>query len=71
MTKSAESKPKRQTFWPEDHENEPYRVYADGREFGIDYPTAQAAFRVAIAYKFEHPMIKYEVRQSGRFVGSI
>lgn len=42
--------------------NPGFRVYADGREFGIDYGTRQEAKNVASAFQRHHPAVRYTVR---------
>lgn len=51
-------------FDPETHN---YRVYADSREFGLDY-TRSTAYRLAFHYALMFPGIRYTVRDRlGRF----
>ncbi len=40
-----------------------YRVYADGREFGIDYATLADARRAKAAYAPDFPHVKYYIRK--------
>ena len=40
-----------------------YCVYANGQEFGIDYPTLEAARVVKAAYAPHWPHIKYYIRK--------
>ena len=40
-----------------------YRVYANGYEFGIDYPTIEAARAVKAAYAAYWPNVRYYVRK--------
>ena len=51
--------------------SQPFRIYADGREFGIDYETVDAAAAVALEYSRNFPTVTYELRQGGRFVMNI
>lgn len=40
-----------------------YRVYADGREFGIDYPTLAAARTDKARYAEHFPHVHYYIRK--------
>ena len=40
-----------------------YRVYANGREFGVDYPTLAAALKAKAAYDAHFPKIRYYIRK--------
>ena len=39
-----------------------YRVYGDGREFGLDYPNLAEARRVKELYAAEWPRTRYYIR---------
>jgi len=40
-----------------------YRVYADGREFGIDYRTLEAAREAKARYARYFPHVRYYIRR--------
>lgn len=40
-----------------------YRIYADGREFGIDYASLASARRIKAEYAAEFPLIRYYIRK--------
>lgn len=40
-----------------------YRIYCDGREFGIDYPTLIDAQRVKRVYQRHFPRCRYCIRK--------
>ena len=40
-----------------------YRVYADGQEFGVDYPTLATARKAKDAYAQHFPKIRYYIRK--------
>ena len=42
-----------------------YRIYCDGREFGIDYATLEQARAVKLAYSHHFPRCRYYIRKSG------
>ena len=42
-----------------------YRIYADGREFGIDYPTLERAREVKAQYAQHFPRVRYYIRRAG------
>lgn len=40
-----------------------WRVYGDGREFGIDYPTLRAAQAAKALYASHFPWCRYTIRK--------
>jgi len=38
-----------------------FRIYADGTEFGIDYPSLEAAIKAKLAYAGCFPSVKYVI----------
>lgn len=43
-----------------------WRIYCNGNEFGIDYPTARRARSVAESYRQDFPRLHYYVRRTKR-----
>ena len=41
-----------------------YRIYADGRDFGTDYPTLPAARAVMNRFAAKFPFISYYIRKA-------
>lgn len=41
-----------------------YRIYADGREFGIDYPSLRSARAAKAAYQKYFPRVRYYIRKA-------
>lgn len=40
-----------------------YRVYCNGREFGVDYPDRKSAQQAAAAYRDHFPHSRYYIRK--------
>lgn len=47
-----------------------YRCYCNGQEFGIDYPTLEAARAALAQYKQNFPYLRYYVHKARNISGN-